>query len=116
MTSSTLEFTRGDTRNLNVTVRDATSGEPVDITDWTVFFTVKHDIRETDEQAAISKTVTDHSDPTSGLTTIVLSSEDLTIEPGKYTYDFQVKDDGGNVMSQRHAQLTIVPDVTQRTS
>lgn len=102
----------GDSRTIRLTF-------PYDITGQTVFFTVKSEAglsSADDTGAAISKTVTVHTDATSGITDIELTDDDTRITPGIYWFDVQIKDADGGVASAKKQQIEFVSDVTKRTS
>ena len=63
-----------------------------DITDYSVYFTVKEKTTDTDDNAKISKTITTHSKPTDGITLITLSVSDTNINAGNYYYSIDFKD------------------------
>lgn len=107
---------RGDSKTINVTVKNA--GAAVDITGWTVYFTLSADRDPaSDTTAAIQKNVTSHTSPTTGQTQIVLSAADTAaLTPGTYFYDIQFKDGSGTVTSLPQAEFIVVPDITRRTS
>ena len=105
---------RGDDADLNLTVTNS-AGAVVDITGFTIFFTAKESTFDADADAKISKTVTSHTSPTLGITTVSLSATDTTVTPRNYYYDFQIKDTNGKVASCHSGMLTIVGDVTRRT-
>lgn len=109
-TKPDLFIIRGDTYNI-----DFTAG--MDITGGTVFFTAKPTIADeaNDTTAVITVEVTDHSDPTNGVTVIPLSSSDTNIDPGEYFYDIQIKV-GSTVTSIPVRKLKVYGDVTRRTS
>ena len=67
-------------------------GVAVNITGYTVYFTVKRNINDTDAEALISKTITSHTTPISGITTLTLSQTDTDLVPRNYVYDLQLKD------------------------
>lgn len=71
-----------------ITVTDS-SGDPVDITGYTFYLTVKKYINDSDANAVISKTITNHHDPTAGQTTITVDSADTLGKKGFYVYDIQ---------------------------
>ena len=84
---------RGTTLPITVNITDA-NGAPVDLTGATVYFTAKtaeSDTDADDNNAAIAKDVTIHTDPTEGETLIVLDADDTTINPANYYYDITVK-------------------------
>lgn len=111
----TLNIKRGDTKVYTITVTDD-EGNLEDITGWTVFFTVKENIDDTDANAKISKTETTHSDPTNGESQITLTSTDTTLDPQSYVFDIQVKTDTSEIHTILEGILNISKDVTQRTS
>lgn len=105
---------RGDSWSKSLTFSDANGA--VDITGWTIFFTLKESPSDDDANALITKDVTSHTDPTNGTTAIELDPTDLDIESGRYHYDMQYKDSGGNVETFLKGQFTVLTDVTRRTS
>lgn len=108
-----LEVTRGDDKPLTLTFTDI-NGTPINITGYTVFFTVKKDYALADAQANISKTVTSHTNPTSGATTVNLTHDDTDITPGNYYYDVQVKDTSNKITTILVDDFIVQPDVTRR--
>jgi hypothetical protein len=107
------EIVREDTKTLPFEFYSE-SGK-VDITDWTVFFTMKEKITDLDAAAKISKTITVHVDPTNGYTEIPLTSADTTQTPGNYIYDVQVKYDG-EIKTILTGSITILSGVTNRVA
>lgn len=112
-----LEIYRGDDHSFTINVTDS-AGSAIDITGYTFYFTLKRDETDdlADSEALISKTITTHSDPTNGVTTISLSDSDTNIPPAVYFYDFQMKDSSGNIYTIVRSTLTIKSDVTRRTT
>ena len=72
------------------------NGVGVDITDWTVYMTIKQSMEDPDESAKLAKKVTSHNNPTTGKTIIELSSTDTDIPAGNYWYAIDYLDDDGN--------------------
>lgn len=107
---------RGDTHTINLTITD--NGTPLNITGYTVFFTVNASKEPADDSAAvISKTVTVHTAPTLGETTISLAPSDTTnLAPDSYWYDIQLKDGSGNITSFAKDRFILVSDITRRTT
>jgi len=68
----------------------------INIEGWTIYFTVKNKMVDSDEDAVINKVITSHDDSKSGKTIITLSSEDTNIERGNYHFSVEYKDDLGN--------------------
>jgi len=91
------------------------SGE-TNITGWTIFLTAKEKISDADSSAKISKTITVHTEPLNGKTQITLSSAETNLPIGSYVYDIQFKTATGDVTTILTGTITILSDVTQRTS
>ena len=88
-----LQIYRGDDEDFDFTFVDG-NGDPIDITGWTLFLTIKTAIdNETDDSGAVvTKTVTTHTNPTQGETTVsILDTDTNELNAGDYYYDFQVK-------------------------
>ena len=109
-----LTIIRGDSVTVNFTFQSG--GAAYDITGATCFFTVKKSADEADADASISKSWTSHTTPTSGLTTLALSSTDTNLTPGVYVFDTQVKASNGSIFSITPGTVTVVADVTIRTT
>lgn len=81
---------------------------PVDITGYTFLFTVKSKISDSDANAIIKKEITSHSDPTNGVTEIVLVETDTQDLSGVYLYDYQRLDaSASRAVVLRRANFTI---------
>lgn len=95
------------------------NGQPIDITEWVVYFTVKSAMKDTDDEAVIEKDIgdesgaTSHSDPTNGKTLIELSATDTNLE-GNYYYDVKYKDDSDNVGILFQGRIKFTRTVTTR--
>lgn len=107
---------RGDTRQVNVTVRD-TIGNPVDLTGCKVYFTLNLSASPTDDSSApIAKSTTTHTDPTHGKTMILLTKADTDgVPPGVYYFDAQVRDAFGQPTSSSRGHITVQGDITRST-
>ena len=90
MANVNLEVRRGDTAGYDINFVDKDNA-PVDITGWTVYFTVKEKIEDEDSAAKIKKEISSHTNPTEGETTITLTSLDTALEPKPYLFDIRVK-------------------------
>jgi hypothetical protein len=117
---SDLRMFRGDSRTWVVNFKDKSTGNPIDITGYTLFFTVKDKNRyltdASDSSAIISKNVTTHVDSSSGISQIVITSSDTTsITPKAYIYDIQLKDSYDRVFTIDSGNFLIDADVTRRT-
>ena len=115
MSAKRIDVVRRDdhTVSLEVTYSDGTA---YDLTGSTVYFTVKANLTDTDANAKIQKTVTSHSDPANGITSITLSKTDTNIDAGDYYWDLQIKESGGDIHSVRYGIFRIIQDITITTS
>jgi len=110
-----LSMYRGDTKAIALHFTNA-DGSDKDITDWTVFFTLKKSELDTDAEAKIVKNVTEHTVPLEGKTQFTIEPADtLHLVPGKYVYDVQTKN-GDTISTLVKGVLTIIGDVTRRVS
>lgn len=114
---SDIQLKRGDTDSITVTF------DNTDLTGATIFFTAKPTISNgiDDSDAVIDITVTDFSplgnDPENGTVVIPIAPADTnTVTPGDYFYDIQAKLADGTITSIPVHKLTIVADITRRTS
>lgn len=112
-----LSITRGDSATYNLTFTDE-DDVAIDITGWTIFFTVKTapDDVAADTGALISKTVTSHTTPASGITKIELSASDTAIALGRHYFDIQAKTDEGKIITAMKGRFEVTYDVTRRTT
>ncbi len=113
MNTHDIEIVREDTKT--IPLEFFTDSGNVDISNWTVFFTMKEKITDTDANAKISKTITSHTDPLNGYTEILLTTIDTTQNPGNYVYDIQIKY-SGEIKTILTGMITILSGVTQRLS
>ena len=108
-----LEYSRGDNVDIVIQLVDQ-NNEPQDLTDYIVFFTVKEKLSDIDTSAKISKTVTVHSNPLAGETTISLSQTDTNLV-GSYLFDIQVKTDNGSIKTiVPYGLINFLDDITKR--
>jgi len=89
-----LEITKATTKAYELQFRE--DGAPVDITGWSVYFTVKTNMKDLDASAKINKIITTHSEPTNGKTLIELTTDDTNIDAGNYYYSIDYKDSESN--------------------
>lgn len=110
-----ISIIRGTDNSITITFKE--SGVVIDITDYTILFTVKKqcDINKDDTFALIEKTITTHSDPTHGESTLELSSTDTDIDEGNYYWDLRLIKDGIITQTQRD-NLEITNGITKRIS
>lgn len=84
------DFTVGQTRNIEVIVKDKRTNLPVDISGDKFYFTVKDTPDQPDAAAVIQTSVIAPADAnsTNGIAIIPVSSADTAaVEPGNYYYD-----------------------------
>mgnify|MGYP007071576780 CR=1 FL=1 len=110
---------RGDSKTFDLTFTSS-NGTTLNITGYTIFFTVKNKNSYynefNDSSALVSVNVTSHTNATSGLSQVNISPSDTsTIAPGTYIYDMQLKDATGKVLTFIGGNFVLVPDVTRRT-
>jgi len=112
---SLLEIYRGDSKSYDLTFTNG-DGEAIDITGWTIFFTAKEKRTDSDDDAVMSKDVTNHSDPTGGVSAISFTASETNIDPKAYYYDIQVKKADGTIRTVLVNKLQILIDITRRTT
>ena len=103
-----LNIFRGDTRTIVITITDSDK-DAFDLTGYIATFTAKSGITEmiSTEQACTTA-------PTTGIESIVLSSEDTDVAIGTYYFDIQVEntDDPPIVYTVMIGRLMIERDIT----
>lgn len=109
------DFYRGDTQTYKITIRDKVTGTPVDITGSTFWFTLKEFPDLPDSEASIQKSVTNHADPTNGVTIITLTPADTgSLSPNtRYYYDFQWVTNTGDVHTIIAGKVKVLQDITR---
>jgi len=112
---SKITIYRGDDVNINLTITDE-AGDPVDITGYEFFFTCKVNDTDAESAALIKKDVSTHTNPTQGLTTIILDNDLTAVTPGTYVYDIQMKDTSSKITTLIKGRFVITQDVTLRKS
>jgi hypothetical protein len=110
-----LTLIKGDDKTFTLNFKDS-SDVAIDITGYTVFFTVKVKKTDSDANAIIKKDITTHSDPTNGQTQLVLTSSDTTKNAAIYYYDIQLKTDTDEIKTVSIGTLNIQQDVTIRST
>ncbi len=97
-----LEVVKTDTKTITLSIKDA-DDVAIDITGYTVFFTVKTSVNDSDANALISKTTVcpTNTDSTNGIAYIILSSADTTIAIGNFYYDIKIQKNSGQTILWR---------------
>lgn len=119
MNITNYELERGDTfaeRLVFTSTDDDGVVTPIDITGWTIFFTLKLNKEDADAYAVISKTITDIPSPTLGIYTFVVDAAELNTFVGIYYYDFQIKLADGKVYTLTQGTMTFNVDITRRVT
>lgn len=100
--------------NLEITFKDE-DGVAINITGYSILFTLKRecDLRKSDDEALIKKTITEHKDAVNGISELVLSNEDTDISTGYYYWDLRLIKDGVITQTQR-GKLEVTQGVTTR--
>lgn len=109
-----IEVIRGDDLTIELALTEE-DGTPVNLTGTTVFFTVKKKLADSDEDAVISKEVTDHTEPENGVAVISLDNDETDIAAGIYHWDIQILN-AGKISSINYGIFRVIPDVTRRTA
>lgn len=108
-----LSIKRNNDRSLKVVVTNKSDGSVHDITDWSIYFTVKQNSFDSDDKAIIRKVVTTHTNPTGGISHIVIDADDTkTKKVGMYSYDLLILDENG----KRHSTDTGIFEIKQEIS
>lgn len=79
----------------------------LDITGWTIYFTAKEKISDTDENAKINKKITTHSEALNGKTLIELTNTE-TNRTGNLWFSVDYKDDDGNEGCLFYGKITFL--------
>lgn len=110
MSLKKIEIIKGDDTVLHTTFTDE-DGVAVDISDANLIFTAKNHF---DSVAAITKSMASglHTDPTNGITDIVLDHSITDIDPGDYYWDIQLAFGSGTINSTKHGKLIVLSDIT----
>ena len=106
------EFFRGDDICLPLTFKDGDT--PIDIAGWTVYFTLKSKVDDSDDDAALKKDITTHTNPTQGETKITLTNTETDLLEGVYDYDIQYKDLTPEIHTIMRGVMNFIKDVTRR--
>ena len=111
----TLVDQSGDTFRRDVRITDS-DDNPIDITGWTFYFTVKENREDADSDAIVQRVVTSHDNPTNGETSFELTATETEALFGDYWYDMKYKTAGGVVDSFLAGVLRIEDSITDSTA
>jgi len=110
-----IETFRGDDLAWQLNFND-TNGDPIDITGWTIFFTMKDDRDDSDSEAVYQKTETMPSGSSEGTLLFTVPGEDVNTLVGPYYYDFQFINASGGVNTITRGSISFDKDITRRTA
>lgn len=108
---NTIKVIRGDTYTIQQEFTNKETGEAIDVSSNTFWFTVKEKFTDADVSAKIQKTGPDFSISTNKVT-LVLSATDTKITPGSYWYDFQYKTPSGAILTVVRGDFIVGSEVT----
>lgn len=113
-----IDIIRGDSCDITFVLKD-TNGVPVDISEYTLWFTVRNSIpatsvtSDTDAVISIEQSGVSITEPLNGKTIFSLSPTLTDINPGSYIYDIQIKTDTGRIRSIRTDDFVIMGDASR---
>jgi hypothetical protein len=119
---SVIQVTRGDQATYDLTLVDADTGDPIDLTTMTLTFTAKRQLLDLDDEAFISKTngagIEIDADPTTGMAVLTLLAEDTedTVDAERLIWDVQIDNGAGDVRTPLRGTLVMVADITRFSS
>ena len=86
-------------------------GVAVDITGWSIYFTVKEAMEDLDADAKLAKTITTFTNATGGVALIELTIVDTNITAGNYWYAIDYKDSDDNEDTLLTGKIKIIEPV-----
>jgi hypothetical protein len=106
---------RGNSYTYNFKFSTLSSGLPIDITNYKIYFTLKAREDMTDEEAVISKDITPTA-PTDGIVSFTLSNTDTASLSGRYYYDITFQSPVGVRKTMLIGTMTYDKSITIRTT
>ncbi len=112
-----IEVYQGDDHDITVTFTDS-DDVAIDVSNYVIFFTVKENLDDIDDNASIKKDQTIGAGAgTSGIVTISLvPSNTSSLAAGNYHYDIQWKDDSNKIKTVIKGDFILKEEVTTRTT
>lgn len=105
VTIKNLEIYEGDSDSMTVIIGSGST----DITNYTLYFTVKSDKADSDASALIAKQITSHTNPTIGETQIpILDTDTKGLTAGTHFYDIRCNDGSGAISTLLRGNFKIV--------
>lgn len=99
------DFFRGNT--VKIPLNFKFNDTPLDITGSKVYFTMKKNLNDSYEEAAIKKVVESHTNPTQGETEILLLPIDTKVPEGQYRWDITIEFDENNVVTIKDGNVNV---------
>ena len=112
-TPNNLIVFRGDDLPFNFNFTDSNQN-PIPITGWTLYFTVKNNEKDTDTQAVLAETYTTFTSPAAGIMNINIPHTSTANLLGTYYYDFRFKTNTDLVFVITSGTITFKQDTSQR--
>lgn len=112
MDNFAFEIIRGDDATITVRVLDD-SNEPIDLTDYSIFFTAKKSAYDSDNDSVLSKEVPGDADGEVEVNFTAIETGSL--KPRSYWWDIQLEKEG-IVTSTRRQLFRVTGDITRRTN
>ncbi|MDD5265448.1 MAG: hypothetical protein PHU43_11530 [Candidatus Bipolaricaulis sp.] len=106
---------KGDTFVKSLAFKDSAAAA-IDITGWTIWFTIKNSTDDADADAIIQKKITVHTSPAAGLSAISMTAAETDSFDSTYKYDIQIKKADGTIRTVLEDTITFTKDVTRSTT
>lgn len=103
-----IEIYRGDSKRIELAFQND-DGTVLNISGATVYFTVKRNYSDADDDAVMDIQNSSHDVAISGLTHITITTGDSAQCPGDYVAGFQLKDISNNITTFNVEGLSILP-------
>lgn len=104
---------RGDDLAIKLSFLD-TADVPVDITGWTIFFTIKKTKDARDAEAVLEYDVNTFTNPTTGEVLLTIPNTTTIKFGGLYWYDIQIKKADNTIQTITSGSIDFKRDVTRR--
>ena len=111
-----LQIDKKTTKIYELIFKDNVNGGYKNITGWSIYFTAKVNMNDSDASAVILKTITDHVDAIAGKTLINLEPTDTDIDAGNYYFDIGFKNEDAQEGVLIQGKLKIVETVRKTRS
>lgn len=109
-----MEITKRDDSEFELTFTDK-DGDPINLEGCTVFFTVKRNPTDPDDDAVIAKEITEFAYGDQGIANLIIDRDEANISVGDYYFDLQLKNTDDKIMSSSVGKFMVNQDITIRT-